>query len=544
MRISTYPVLSLALVVLQALGVREMNAGSLEVDSVGKPVGIFKGSQATGDGEELLIGDGDGETLLSSSRLHQQEEKKRGGAFSGRMQNIKCVVIDFTDGGLFGLASAGLSGSSGPSFVFPSIVGRGADGKTVVVGKEAEMQRTKDPEEDEIIPIFPEGKFLPTGDSESNLETALPFVFKHLEVHPEEHPLVLPVPFDTDAETRRALHEVAVNSVHLQRMMVMDEAVAVLISTGRTTGIIFSLKEDHSLIVPVFEGVPIPEASRRLHIGQAGTCMLLVKELTPQLEKAGLKGSFEIYKTVQDIREKLAYVAENYEEELKKGGETKVEYTLPNGGQVITVGAERFRSPEVLFKPSLIGLEQDGIHKLTYESILKCDVDIRRDLYRNVVMSGGTTMVSPWTPERYVGCGFKNIEERMAGEMVKLGPADPHFAVKIVSPILDKGLEGYSPVWQGSAVASAVSVVIADKGGMKEAPSLFSEEIFLGKEKGELSDTILQHAQKTLAENLKGSLRPLKPVVEASHEKGIVTSWDDMIKSWDDMERVAPEEHS
>lgn len=57
--------------------------------------------------------------------------------------------------------------------------------------------------------------------------------------------------------------------------------------------------------------------------------------------------------------------------------------------QMITIGSERFRCPEVLFTPSLVGVESAGIDETAYNSILKCDVDIRRDLYGNVVLSGG-----------------------------------------------------------------------------------------------------------------------------------------------------------
>ena len=67
-------------------------------------------------------------------------------------------------------------------------------------------------------------------------------------------------------------------------------------------------------------------------------------------------------------------------------------YELPDG-QVITIGNERFRAPEALFQPSLLGLEATGIHETTYNSVMKCDLDIRKDLYGNIVMSGGTTMV-------------------------------------------------------------------------------------------------------------------------------------------------------
>merc|ERR1711879_521049 len=93
-------------------------------------------------------------------------------------------------------------------------------------------------------------------------------------------------------------------------------------------------------------------------------------------------------------------------------------YELPDG-QVITIGAERFRACEPLFQPSLIGKESQGIHQLTYDSIQKCDVDIRRDLYTNTVLSGGSTM-------------FPNIDKRLNKEITALAPSA--VKVKIVAP--------------------------------------------------------------------------------------------------------------
>ncbi|CAD6273341.1 unnamed protein product [Miscanthus lutarioriparius] len=65
-------------------------------------------------------------------------------------------------------------------------------------------------------------------------------------------------------------------------------------------------------------------------------------------------------------------------------------------GIVLDSGDERFRCPEVLFQPSMIGMEAAGIHETTYNSIMKCDVDIRKDLYGNIVLSGGSTMFPMW----------------------------------------------------------------------------------------------------------------------------------------------------
>lgn len=79
--------------------------------------------------------------------------------------------------------------------------------------------------------------------------------------------------------------------------------------------------------------------------------------------------------------------------------------------QVITIGNERFRCPEVLFNPSMVGMEANGIHDTTFNSIMKCDVDIRKDLYSNIVLSGGTTMF-PGAAAQGSGVGRANAGVR------------------------------------------------------------------------------------------------------------------------------------
>ena len=102
----------------------------------------------------------------------------------------------------------------------------------------------------------------------------------------------------------------------------------------------------------------------------------------------------------------MCYVAVDYEAEVKRAEETdecEKSYELPDGNS-ISIGKERAQCAEALFNPGMMGKEAGGIHMITYNSIMKADLDIRRDLYQNIVLSGGSTI-------------FEGIGERMMKEI-------------------------------------------------------------------------------------------------------------------------------
>lgn len=142
---------------------------------------------------------------------------------------------------------------------------------------------------------------------------------------------------------------------------------------------------------------------------------------------------------IRDLKEKICFVALDYEHELAQSQTTNCHeksYELPDG-QIITIGNERFRCPEAMFQPSLLGMETPGIHETTYNSIMRCDVDIRKDLYANTVLSGGSTM-------------FPGIADRIQKEMASLAPST--MKIKIIAPPERK----YS-VWIGGSILASLT---------------------------------------------------------------------------------------
>ena len=63
------------------------------------------------------------------------------------------------------------------------------------------------------------------------------------------------------------------------------------------------------------------------------------------------------------------------------------------------MGGEKFEAPEVLFQPHLINVEGQGIAELLFSTIQSADIDVRSDLYKHIVLSGGSTMY-PGLPSR------------------------------------------------------------------------------------------------------------------------------------------------
>ncbi len=345
----------------------------------------------------------------------------------------KAIVIDFGSSTI----KAGFAGEQEyPNVVFPSLVGRrktygmvtiyGSNTKDIFFGEEAQSRgllTLSSPMKRGIVTNF--------DDWEKLMHHTL---YNELRVDPEEHPVLLTEPPFNLRSDKEKMTQIMFETFSVPAMYMSAKAVLSLYASGRTTGIVLDCGDGSSHSVPIYEGYAIRHAISKIDLAGCDLTEYLGRIIT----ESGRCFPPSNGKIVDNIKEKLCYVALDFEEEMKRATESSAlerSYELPDGN-VITVGNQRFRCPEVLFQPSLHGMEAAGVHEIVFNSISSSAIDIRKDLYANIVLSGGTTM-------------FEGFNERLTKELTNLAPAS--MKIKIVAPQSRK----YS-VWIGGSILASL----------------------------------------------------------------------------------------
>ena len=325
------------------------------------------------------------------------------------MNYNQAVIIDLGSGYI----KVGFAGESQPRAVFPTIVGYprhqglrvGMGQKKFYVGDEAQIKRgiltLKYPIEHGIVTNL------------DDLEKLIHYVlYDVLKIAPEEHPTLLTEPPLNLKANREKLTQIMFDTFYSPAMYLGNSAVMALYATGRSTGIVVDLGYGVTHATPIQDGHALADATIRLDLAGRDLTDYLMKILTERGYSFTTTAEREV---ARDIKEQLGYVALDFNKEMQTIATNSKSYTLPEG-QMISFDRESFRCPETLFQPSLIGMESDGVAESIYNSIMKCDVGIRKDLYANIVLSGGTSL-------------FPNIAERISKEIAALAPSNTEINV-------------------------------------------------------------------------------------------------------------------
>lgn len=190
----------------------------------------------------------------------------------------------------------------------------------------------------------------------------------------------------------------------------------VINAMGLTTGFVVMAGYGVTYTVAVRDSYAMPESILRMDF--AGS------DLDTRMKNLlAAEGTAVDLDTAQAMKENLGYVALDYDATMQSGGQG------PGTYQGRTANKARFQTPEALFQPTLAGVQFGSIHEAAYNSIMRCDFDVRGAMFANTIAAGGSTC-------------FPGMVERLTKEMKALAPPS---AKVVVTPAPSEA------AWKGGA---------------------------------------------------------------------------------------------
>jgi actin-related protein len=347
------------------------------------------------------------------------------------------VVIDNGTGYMKG----GFSGENAPRSIFPTLVGTPNKGKLLtdekiprIIGQEAlekmGMSDVKAPIEKGIIKDW--------DDMELIWHHML---YNELRIAPEDHNMILTDIPSNSPENREKMVQRMFEKLNVPGLYISMTSVLAIYDAGRTSGMAVDSGEVITNFVPVYEGFAFPNAISKSETGGRILTDYLILLLTDK--KYNINTAAKKLK-INDIKEKYCRVSYDFENEIREageGGNLEEKVKLPDGEE-LTLETERLKCPEALFRPNFLNLPESnmkGLHDECCASIQQIDVEIRKDLYSNIILSGGNTM-------------FEGLPERLTKEIQKLTPSAASNKVKVIALP-----ERKYATWIGASILSSLS---------------------------------------------------------------------------------------
>lgn len=232
-----------------------------------------------------------------------------------------------------------------------------------------------------------------------------------LNAKTEEHPVLLTEPALNPIKNRVRTAQIFFDQFNVPALYFAPPPVLALYASGRLTGCVLDCGHGVTSCIPICEGFALPHAITRMDVAGDDVNKYFQRELRQVGVVFHTSSEFETIRIIKETECELSIKSLKSLDERnvtatktkKDEEEQSIKYVLPDGSS-LEIGNARSRAPEILFDPTLIGLEYRGIHYCVLEAIQKSDLDLRRDLYQRIVLSGGSTLI-------------KNFGKRLVSEL-------------------------------------------------------------------------------------------------------------------------------
>lgn len=337
-----------------------------------------------------------------------------------------------------GFTKMGYSGNMEPSVVIPSVIGEYPEKSDLNVSKlqfddydyyigEEAHKNTK----------THSLNYLLRGGMIENWEQMEKFwhksIFEYMRADPEDHYMVLTEPPMNTPENREQMAEIMFETFGVPGLFIGVQAVLALyagvyaslgdastIKGADLTGTVVDSGDGVTHVIPIVHGYPISNNIKHIPVAGRDITKFVMQSLRDRKEKIPAD---EIQETARILKESYCYCAPDIIKEHKKFDEKikdpetgkwkqskkfkKASLTSPYTGKRIKcdLGYETFMGPEVFFHPEFVNSDyRESLDEIVDVSIVKSPLDCRADLYKNIVLSGGSTL-------------FKNFDKRLEQEV-------------------------------------------------------------------------------------------------------------------------------
>jgi actin-related protein len=344
---------------------------------------------------------------------------------------------------------AGFSDDDMPRVVIPTVLGRPFSNTGQVV------KENEDEEEEamnEQIDIFVGEEALNRGGTLQLLRPitkgeikdfkTIELIWKHifyneLLAETKSHSVIMTEAPFTSSDNKKLMAEVLFDKLGVESLYIINTSNLALYANGKTTGTVVDIGYQTTSFVPIYEGFVLHHAVTKFDTGGKDLtdffCHIIGQR--NDNDKCVNEGQKSM---INELKEKICEVAEDYDSQVKKCIDSKIveTHTLPDGSKV-KITHEKYQCPELLFQPQFYQRDHFGLHEQTFKSIKKCDEDIEKDLFQNVILCGGSSL-------------FLKIRKKFEKELQSLAPTGK--TVKVIAPP-----ERKFSSWLGGAILSSMN---------------------------------------------------------------------------------------